>query len=111
MQWKIWYNDGSIISGDTLDEWSQSPSTGVLGVYEFVGWSNGLKMCNLHSYGDWYWMNIDGSIGQSVSVDIDGNFVTPNNPDGSILKQGGMTSNSQMQDVYSAMLQEANNGN
>lgn len=111
MQWKIWYTDGSIVSGTTIQEWSAAPSTGVLGVFELVGWSNGLKMSNLHAYGDWYWMNTDGSIGQSTSVDIDGHFVDANNPTGSVLKQGGMTTNENMQDVYSEMLVEAQNGN
>lgn len=111
MKWKIWYTDGSIVIGDSLKEWEASPSIGVLGVYELVGWSNGLKMCNLHCYGDWYWMNTDESIGQSESVDTDGHFVIPNNPVGSILKQGGMTGNQQIIDVYQQMLMEAESGN
>lgn len=111
MKWKIWYIDGSIISGDTLDDWKQSESTGILGIYEFIGWSNGLKLSNLHCYGDWYWMNSDGSIGQSISVDTDGHFINPNNPIGSILKQGGMTGDQQILDIYQQMLIEAQNGN
>jgi hypothetical protein len=111
MRWKIWYVGGSTISGDTIEEWDAAPSTGVLGVYEFIGWSNGLKMCNLHSYGDWYWMNTDGSIGQSTSVDTDGHFVNPNNPTDSVLKQGAMTTTKEMQNAYSAMLMEVQNGN
>lgn len=111
MEWKIWYSDGSIVSGTTPEQWNAAPATGVLGIFELVGWSNGLKMSNLHAYGDWYWMNTDGSIGQSTSVDTDGHFVDPNNPTGSVLKQGAMTSTEEMQNAYSAMLVEAQSGN
>ena len=109
--WKIWYIDGTIISGTTVQEWIDSPSTNVLGVYEFLEWSNGLKLSNLHCYGDWYWMNLDGSIGQSLSNTFDGTFIEANNPVGSILKQGGMTGNAEILQVYSSMLEEAQNGN
>lgn len=107
MEWKIWYNDGTIVSGNSVQEWIDAPATGVLGVYELVGWSNGLKMSNLHCYGDWYWLTEDGSFGQSSSIDTHGTFVEPNNPPNSILKQGGMTGDTEMSAAYSLMLTEA----
>jgi hypothetical protein len=111
MKWKIWYNDGTIVSGESIQDWIDSPSTGILGIYEFVDWSNGLKLSNIHCYGDWYWMNLDGSIGQSESFDTNGMFIPSNNPIDSILKQGGMTGNTEMLSIYSLILEETKNGN
>jgi hypothetical protein len=42
--WKIWYNNGLIITGSTVEEWIASPEDGVLGIYEFLGWDNGAIM-------------------------------------------------------------------
>jgi hypothetical protein len=111
MSWKIWYNNGLIITGNTLSEWDSAPSDGVLGVYEFLGWDNGLKMGNVHVYGDWYWMNSDGSIGQSTSLKSDGTFVEPNNPVNSILKKGILVSQKEMNTSFNQMLNEASDGN
>jgi hypothetical protein len=109
--WKIWYNNGLIITGSTVEEWVASPEDGVLGIYEFLGWDNGLKMGNIHVYGDWYWMSNNGSIGQSESLTTDGTFVNPNNPNGSFLKRGGMTSQEEMNIAFNQILIEASDGN
>ena len=111
MSWKIWYSGGGVVSGDTLEQWIAAPMDGVLGVYEFLGWDNGLKMGNIHVYGDWYWMNQDGSIGQSESLASDGTFIQANNPVGSVLKQGILVSQEEMNTAYTQMLNEASSGN
>jgi hypothetical protein len=109
--WKIWYSGGGVVSGNTLEQWIAAPLDGVLGVYEFLGWDNGLKMGNVHVYGDWYWMSPDGSIGQSESLATDGTFIEPNNPNGSFLKRGGMASQEEMSSAFSQMMAEASDGN
>jgi len=111
MSWKIWYSGGSVVTGNTLSEWISAPSEGVLGIYEFLGWDNGLKMGNVHVYGDWYWMNPNGFIGQSESLKTDGTFIEPNNPIGSIIKQGKMVSQEEMSLVFSQMMAEVSDGN
>jgi hypothetical protein len=68
-------------------------------------------MGNIHVYGDWYWMSNNGSIGQSESLTTDGTFVNPNNPNGSFLKRGGMTSQEEMNIAFNQILIEASDGN
>jgi hypothetical protein len=41
----------------------------------------------------------------------DGTFVNPNNPNGSFLKRGGMTSQEEMNIAFNQMLIEASDGN
>ena len=108
-KWKIWYEGGTVVVGSSRTEWEQSPSEGVLAVYEFLGHkSNGVKLGRINSGVDWYWMNgEDDHIDHCGESHIEvGQWTEPNTPMNAIVKRGKQVADAEMLIVESELLLE-----
>jgi hypothetical protein len=51
-RWRIWFDDGSVHDGRTLDDWTALPDDGVLGLVLFYEREGNRRIA---SGNDWYW--------------------------------------------------------
>ena len=63
-KFKIWYQDGSILVGESMDDWISFPNEGVLYIYE---WTSNGNLAKVNSASDWYWIHPESGVGCSQS--------------------------------------------
>ena len=105
MNWRIWYNDNSVVDGSTEADWSAAPDDGVLGIaVQFGRNNNGIMLGELLIGSDWYWM-YQGKLYQSgTTSEIVGDWLPSNSPEGSIEKKARWGSDVQVSNVGNEML-------
>lgn len=92
----IWYADGTTYS-DYDGTWENAPSTGVMVVVVYYD----SPYRDIIAGGDWYYRNGDRSFAKVQTHPEWGKWSPrPSNIDGSLIKQGIATSDSQYQAIY-----------
>jgi hypothetical protein len=99
-KWKIWYTDYEL-EGNSIQEWIDSPTEGVVAVYEFFGVTpegHLLGRCSLGS--DWYWMTESGEVQiNNDSADEPDVWLPVDLPPNVHVKKGKWVSNERMKQV------------
>jgi len=105
VNFRIWYLDGTIVDGSTIEDWTVAPENDVLviGSYLYTDDYN-RKIGQYYAYSDWYWM-IDGEIYQNnISSPEDVNAWVDNPaPEGAISKRAIWTTDEHMEQVINEM--------
>lgn len=107
---RIWYEDG-FIDGETFQDWINAPEDGVITIYQLFGYNeNNIKLANICSGSDWYWMNTDGKIDQNgYSGDEIGVWVDVDIPNGAVAKKGKWVSLERLSEVEQQLLEMMEN--
>lgn len=106
---RIWY-EGQTLDGETLEDWANAPETGVVAVYQALGFKGTLKLGNISSGADWYWMTKDGlTDSNGYSGDEVGVWVDVDLPEGAIAKKGKWVSLERLQEVEEEIIEMVEN--
>lgn len=106
---RIWYEDQTI-DGETFQDWSNAPETGIVAVYKHFGYKGNIKLGVICSGSDWYWMTEDGMIDSNgYSGDEIGVWVDVDLPEGAIAKKGKWVSLERLSEVDQEILEVINN--
>lgn len=106
MHWKIWYLGLETIEGETPEQWEQAPNDGVLCIGIRFGLNDdGIPLGEVMSGSDWYWMYNQKLYQSGTSSDIPNEWEPSGAPDGAVLKMGRWTSEEELAQADSEMME------